>query len=81
MSDPNENFLVKQQKYRAQRIDHDYHKKSHPWRSWMRILTFSLPIIAIGALAALTFVKKDHEMYEPGPVSSRHIWFNHRCED
>ena len=81
MSDPNDNFLVKQQKYRAQRIDHDYHKKPHPRRTWMRILTFALPLTAIAALAAVTFMKNDHEMYEPGPVSNRHIWFNHRCED
>ncbi|MEI6235288.1 MAG: hypothetical protein WCT04_19690 [Planctomycetota bacterium] len=81
MSDPNEVLLVKQQKYRAQRIDHDYHKKPHAWRTWMRILTFVLPIAAIGALVVLTFVKNERHIYEPGPVSSRHIWFSHRCDD
>ena len=84
MSDPNENLLVKQQKYRAQRIDHDYHKKPHAGRSWMRILTIVLPAIGIAVIAALTFnvfSPDGHIAYEPGPVSNRHIWFNHRCED
>ena len=84
MSDPNENLLVKQQKYRAQRIDHDYHKKPHSGRSWMRVLTIVLPAIGIAVIAALTFnvfSPNGHVVYEPGPVSNRHIWFNHRCED
>ncbi len=81
MSDANENLLVKQQKSRAQRIDHDYHRKPNAWRTWMRSLVYILPILGIGAIAALTFLPGHLDVYEPGPVSNRHIWFDHRCED
>ena len=84
MSDPDENQLVKQQKYRALRIDHDYLAKSHPARRWMRVMSFLLPLAGLVALAALTFYPFNSSgkiVYEPGPVSSQHTWFNHRCED
>jgi hypothetical protein len=81
MSDPNGDSLIDQQRYRALRVDHTYPGKPHSTRSWMWWLSFVFPVIGAAALGALLFAKKANELYEPGPVSSRHIWFNQRCED
>ncbi|HLX61598.1 MAG TPA: cytochrome c3 family protein [Planctomycetota bacterium] len=78
---PEGESLIDQQKYRALRIDHTYHSKPHAWRRWMRALSFILPVAALAALGALLYSANGPDLYEPGPVSNRHIWFNNRCQD
>lgn len=84
MSDPNEKPLVKQQKYRATRVDPNYISRPHPLRRLMRILTIALPALGFLVLLGLTynpFAAGGRQVYEPGPVSAQHSFFNHRCED
>lgn len=81
MRDIDSDNVLKQQKARAQRIDHDYHAKPHPWRTTMKWLSWVLPAIGALALGVMTFQSKGATLYEPGPVSTRHAMFNDRCED
>ncbi|MEI6235289.1 MAG: hypothetical protein WCT04_19695 [Planctomycetota bacterium] len=84
MSDRNENLLVKQQKYRAQRIDPNYPSKIHSSRRWMFFLTRILPAIGFTAVLLMTFnpfSNTGRTLYEPGVVSAQHSFFNHRCGD
>jgi hypothetical protein len=73
--DPN-----RQQKARGQRVDHDYHAKAHPWRTWMKLLSIMAPLIGGGVLAAFALTKNE-SIYTPGPVSTKHAIFGHRCVD
>ena len=73
--------VLKQQKTRALRIDHEYHAKPHPWRTLMKWLSWGLPVIGAAALGFVTLSSNGALLYEPGPVSTRHAMFNHRCED
>lgn len=81
MRDIDSENVLKQQKTRAQRIDHDYHAKPHPWRTTMKWLSWVLPAVGAAALGFMTFQSKGATLYEPGPVSTRHAMFNDRCED
>lgn len=80
MRDIDSENILKQQKTRALRIDHDYHAKPHPWRTAMTWLSWVLPVAAAAAVGFLTF-RSGASIYEPGPVSTRHQMFNERCED
>jgi len=71
--------LTARQKFRAQRIDHDYHAKPHPWRSRMRLLSIVLPILAVGGAAAYAMMPFGERMFLPGHVSTKHASFADRC--
>jgi hypothetical protein len=73
--------LNKQQKFRAFRVDHTYYKKPHPWRSWMRGLSFVLPIVGLGVLGFATLFPAGSNMYMPGPVTTKHQIFAERCNE
>ena len=72
--------LNKQQKARGQRIDKQYYRKSHPWRSKMLMLSWLLPIIGLAVLGAYTFMPSGEAIYMPGPVSTKHSMFADRCD-
>ena len=73
--------LSKQQKARAQRVDHEYYNKPHPWRTQMRLLSVGIPIVALLALGALAMIPSGANVYMPGPVSTKHQIFAERCEE
>jgi len=74
-NDPN-----RQQKARAQRVDHTYYNKAHPWRTMMRMLSFGVPIIGGLILAGFAFLPSGAQIYTPGPVSTKHSMFADRCD-
>lgn len=71
--------LTARQKFRAQRIDHDYHAKPHPWRSRMRLLSIVLPILAVGGTAVYAIMPFGERLFLPGHVSTKHASFADRC--
>jgi hypothetical protein len=73
--------LLKQQKARAQRVDHVYYKKPHPWRTWMARMSWIAPIIGCAVLGAYMFIPMGNNIYTPGPVSTKHSMFGHNCQD
>jgi len=72
--------LNKQQKARGQRIDKLYYKKSHPWRRFMMMLTWILPIAAGIALGFYAVRPSGAAIYMPGPVSTKHSMIADRCD-
>ncbi|MCZ7648596.1 MAG: cytochrome c3 family protein [Planctomycetota bacterium] len=68
-----------QQKARAQRVDRTYFKRVHPWRTSYRSLNWLLPIVGGAVMAALLYTPTGDNAYLPGPVSSKHAIFGHRC--
>ena len=66
-------------KTRAKRIALDYFKRPHPFRRAKLLLSIALP--ALAAVVVLAYaVRKDHRMYNSGPVSTAHAMFGARCE-
>jgi len=72
---------VERQKAYAERVDHQYYLQPHPWRTWMRRLSWFFPLFGIAAVAAYSFQQRGQQIYLPGAVSSRHAIFGHRCEE
>ena len=73
--------LPEQQKARGQRIDHWYYKKSHPWRTRKFLLSMLFPILGIGIVLAFTYLPFGDNAFLPGPVSTKHHLFGHRCDE
>ena len=73
--------LSKQQKARALRVDHTYYAKPHPWRTRMKLLSIALPLVALAGLGAFALIPSGPAIYMPGPVSTKHGIFEHRCEE
>ncbi|HYG76623.1 MAG TPA: cytochrome c3 family protein [Planctomycetota bacterium] len=70
---------IERQKAYAERIDHQYFLRPHPWRTWMRRLSWSLPLAGVGVLAWLSLQPRGQELFLPGAISSPHSIFGHRC--
>jgi len=70
--------LERDMKQRAQRIIVPYHKKLAPFRRWDRILTITIPLIAF-AWVAWAYKEKDESLFNSGPVSVRHAFFEQDC--
>lgn len=62
----------------AARIELEYFKRSHPFRRWLRLLSFGGVAIAIAGLVVLA-VRGDQRIYTSGPVSTRHAMFGADC--
>src|SRR5689334_12667070 len=71
--------LTKRQKFRAQRIDHDYHAKPHAWRSRMKLLSILLPLFALAGAGAYAVMPAGERLFLPGHVSTKHASFANRC--
>lgn len=72
---------IHRQKARAQRIDHAYHAKPHPWRRRLFRLSVGLPLAAVAVILVATLFPQGRRMHLPGPVSSRHAVFGDRCQE
>jgi hypothetical protein len=72
--------LNAQQKARGQRIDKQYYKKMHPWRFWMRLLSWLCPLVAAGIIGIYALSPQGASIYLPGPVATKHSIFAHRCD-
>lgn len=72
--------LLKQQKARAQRVDHLYYNKPHPWRTRMLVLSIIAPILGGAVLMLFVFLPSGAAIYTPGPVSTKHAMFANKCE-
>jgi hypothetical protein len=66
-------------KFRAQRIDSGYVRRSHPFRAWRTWLTL-VALVLSGSWVAPMFVERHPEAASPGPVASAHAMFDTRCE-
>jgi hypothetical protein len=73
--------LTKRQKFRAQRIDHDYHAKPHAWRSRMKLLSILAPLFALAAVGAYAVLPSGERLFLPGHVSTKHASFADRCAE
>jgi hypothetical protein len=67
-------------KFRAQRIDTGYVRKSHPFRAWRTRLTL-IALVVAGVWVAPMFVERHPVAASPGPVASVHTMFGTRCEE
>lgn len=72
---------IHRQKARAQRIDHAYHAKPHPWRRGILRLSVGLSLAAVLVILVATFFPQGRRLHLPGPVSSRHAVFGDRCQE
>ena len=69
---------VRTTKKLAKRIELEYFKRTHPFRRWLRILSFGAPAIAAAWLIVLA-ARGDQRIYTSGPVSTRHSMFGADC--
>ena len=65
----------------AQRIDHQYFKRPHPWRRNMAVLSILLPALSGIALLIADFRHDGDKIYLPGPVSTQHTFFGSHCNE
>lgn len=72
---------IHRQKARAQRIDHAYHAKPHPWRRRLFRLSVGLPLAAVAVILVSMLFPQGRRLHLPGPVSSRHAVFGDRCQE
>ncbi|MBI3893613.1 MAG: cytochrome c3 family protein [Candidatus Wallbacteria bacterium] len=62
----------------ASRIELDYFKHPHPWRTAMRNATLAAPILA--AVWLLLAVMQGDDIFTSGPVATRHRMFENDCQ-
>ena len=72
--------LIERGKALAQRVDHQYFARPHPWRSSLKWCSIVLPVICCVAVLAIEFTPRGAKMYLPGPVSKQHVIFGDHCE-
>jgi hypothetical protein len=63
----------------AQRIDIDYFKRRHPFRSWRFVLAVAAQLVVL-LWAAGAAITNHMKIYSAGPVSPSHAVFGSRCE-
>ena len=66
-------------KRRAQRIDMNYFKHPHPFRSWRLWLSIAAPVLAI-AWIAWHAVRGNQRVYSAGKMSSAHAVLAAKCD-
>lgn len=62
----------------AQRIDLNYFKYAHPFRSWRTRLAIGIPLLATVWIVWMA-TAGDKEMYSSGPVAASHAVIGERC--
>ena len=67
-------------KSRAKRIQLDYFKHPHPFRSAKLWISIGLAVVAAAAVIVYA-LRGDHRLYTSGPVSTAHAMFGTRCAD
>lgn len=70
--------LLRDTKARAKRIDLAYFRRPHPFRSWMRILSFAAPAAA-ALWILIAAARGDERIYNSGPVAMRHAMLEKDC--
>jgi hypothetical protein len=68
---------VRTTKNLAQRMDLQYFKQPHPFRSWRLWLSILIPVVAVGWFAVQR--ASSQKVYESGPLSEAHAVFGKRC--
>lgn len=69
---------VRTTKNLAKRMDLQYFRKSHPFRSWRLWLSILVPVIA--ALWFTAQQANSHKIYSSGPLSAAHAVLGKKCE-
>jgi hypothetical protein len=62
----------------AQRMDLQYFKQPHPFRSWRLWLSILIPVVAFGWFAARR--ASSQKIYSSGPLSAAHAVLGKRCD-
>src|ERR1700730_11253487 len=69
---------VRTTKNLAQRVDLQYFKQPHPFRSWRLWLSILIPVVALGWFAVQ--LANSQKIYSSGPLSAAHAVFGKRCD-
>jgi len=68
---------VRTTKNLAQRMDLQYFKQPHPFRSWRLWLSILIPVVALGWFAAQR--ARSEKVYSSGPLSAAHAVLGKQC--
>jgi|SRR5579863_5443976 len=69
---------VRTTKNLAERMDLQYFKQPHPFRSWRLWLSILIPFVAVGWFAAQR--ASSQKVYSSGPLSEAHAFLGKRCD-